>query len=113
LSFNDDAGEGESWKLPAIRDCVGDRPFAYIDDAVGVDAVEWAATRPAPTLLLPISGDRGLLAADVGELERFAHEIVPAAVDQSAGPDLSGSPRRRPSHDDHHVTSLRNAISRG
>jgi len=68
---NDDAGEGESWKLPAIRDCVGDRPFACIDDAVGVDAVEWAATRAAPTLLLPISGDRGLLAADVDELERF------------------------------------------
>lgn len=76
IVFNDDASEGESWKMPAIRDYVGDSPFAYVDDDIGADAFDWAAARSVPTLLLAIRGDRGLLAADVDELEHFAREVA-------------------------------------
>jgi hypothetical protein len=84
IVFDDDAGEGESWKLPAIKAFVGDRPFAYIDDDIGRDAEDWAARRHAPTLLLPIKGDRGLLAPDVEELLRFAADL-----------EQSGEPHRQ------------------
>ena len=60
----------------AIRDYVGDKPFAYVDDDIGADALDWAAARRAPTLLLAIRGDRGLLSADVDELESFAREVA-------------------------------------
>lgn len=74
--FNDDAHEGESWKLPAIRDYVGARPFAYVDDDIGNDAIAWAKAREVPTLMLAIRGDRGLLPADIEELEQFAADVT-------------------------------------
>jgi hypothetical protein len=73
--FDDEAGEGESWKLPAIKAYVGDRPFVYVDDDIGNDALAWAKDRSAPTLLLPVAGDRGLAAADVDALVAFAASV--------------------------------------
>jgi len=78
IFFNDEAQLGESWKLPAIRRHVGDRPFAYVDDDIGNDAHEWARQRDAPTLLLAIRGDRGLSADDVDDLMDFAARIARA-----------------------------------
>jgi hypothetical protein len=75
IVFNDEARAGESWKLPAIKAYVGDRPFAYIDDDIGRDADAWAAQRAAPMLLLAIKGDRGLLAPDVEDLLQFAADL--------------------------------------
>ena len=72
IVFDDEAQVGESWKLPAIKAYVGDRPFAYIDDDIGRDAEAWAATRRAPTLLLAIRADRGLLEPDIDALLEFA-----------------------------------------
>lgn len=72
IVFGDDARPGESWKLPAIRGYVRDRPFAYVDDDLGNDALAWMRGREAPTLMLPVRADRGLGADDVEELLAFA-----------------------------------------
>ncbi|WP_354697205.1 hypothetical protein DSM112329_02832 [Paraconexibacter sp. AEG42_29] len=72
IMFGNEASLGDSWKLPAIRRFVVDRPFAYVDDDIGDVAAVWAEHRPQPTLLLPIPGDRGLGAGDEGRLLTFA-----------------------------------------
>lgn len=59
-----------------VRPFVGDNPFAWVDDDIGVDALDWAAVRSAPTPPLAIRGDKGLLAPDVHELERFARRLA-------------------------------------
>lgn len=75
IRFDDSTGPGESWKLPAIRRFVRDRPFAWIDDDIGFDAHAWAAGRGVPTLMLDILADRGLLEPDVARLLAFAAEL--------------------------------------
>jgi hypothetical protein len=47
-------------KVPAIDALAGDRPAAWIDDMLGPAAYDWAARRPAPTLLLPADPAVGL-----------------------------------------------------
>jgi hypothetical protein len=76
IAFGDEARLGESWKLPAIRAFVGDRPFAYVDDDIGRDALEWMRAREEPTLMLPVRADRGLGAEDVAELLEFAAAVA-------------------------------------
>lgn len=63
---------GEGWKTRAVREWVGKRPFAWIDDELGDDAHAWAARREVPTLLLDIDASRGLQAEHVDELLVFA-----------------------------------------
>ena len=46
--------------MPAIDALAGDRPAAWIDDMLGPVAYDWAARRPAPTLLLPADPAIGL-----------------------------------------------------
>lgn len=41
-----------SWKLPVIREFVGDRPCVWIDDHIGEDVEVWARRRDAPTLVM-------------------------------------------------------------
>jgi hypothetical protein len=40
------------WKLPAVERFVGDRAVAWLDDAPGQGADDWARNRQAPTLLV-------------------------------------------------------------
>jgi hypothetical protein len=60
IRFDRETGPSETWKLPSVREYVGDRPFAWVDDELGHDAHEWAELRAAPTLLLDIPSDCGL-----------------------------------------------------
>jgi hypothetical protein len=59
-------------KVPAVAAVAGDRPLAWIDDMLTSEAWEWAATRAAPTLLVPIDPAIGLARADVDELVDWA-----------------------------------------
>jgi hypothetical protein len=73
------AGDGH-WKWPAIEAFVGDRPFAWIDDEVGLADLARAARRPALTLLVRIDGSRGLVDVHVEELEQFAETVRAAGA---------------------------------
>jgi hypothetical protein len=46
-------------KVPAIDAVVGDRPAVWIDDNHTAAGLHWAATRTAPTLLVPIDPAAG------------------------------------------------------
>jgi hypothetical protein len=48
------------WKLEALEDYAGARPLAWIDDSLDESCHEWAARRPAPTLLVPTDSAVGL-----------------------------------------------------
>jgi len=65
-------------KLPAIRDFVGDRPLAWMDDVITPEAKQWAAERAAPTLLIYVDPVVGLTQATAAKArawaERFALE---------------------------------------
>jgi hypothetical protein len=41
-------------KLPVVREYVGDRSVAWIDDRIPDEAWVWAEERSAPTLLVPV-----------------------------------------------------------
>jgi hypothetical protein len=62
---------GTTYKLPAIRQFVKDRSFAWIDDEIGADAHRWALRRSVPTLLLDIRPDCGLTQEHVDALAQF------------------------------------------
>lgn len=74
IRFDDDVEPGLDYKLPAIQRFVGDRPCAWVDDAIGFDAHAWAAERRAPTLFLDIRADRGLTETDFQALLTFAEQ---------------------------------------
>jgi hypothetical protein len=61
-----------AWKLPHVSQWVGERSCAWVDDELPEEALEWAAARSAPTLLLRTSGSVGLTEADVARLRTFA-----------------------------------------
>jgi hypothetical protein len=72
LSFRQRSGAGH-WKLEAIDAYAGpDRPLAWIDDAHDDACRVWAASRPAPTLLVGTDPAVGLTAAHVDALEAWA-----------------------------------------
>jgi hypothetical protein len=75
VRFDGDVPLGVSYKLPPIQKYVGDRPFAWIDDDIGNDVVAWARDRTAPTLMLAIDPQSGLLEEDAAELEGFANRV--------------------------------------
>lgn len=63
ISF--DKGKGKydhqaHWKLGAIEDFIGDRPTAWIDDALDEACFEWAQQRPQPTFLVKVESQIGL-----------------------------------------------------
>jgi len=65
---------GTTWKLPAIRRFLRDRPVAWVDDELGHDAHRWAwrrCRRSVPTLLLDIRPDLGLTQENVDALLNF------------------------------------------
>lgn len=52
-------------KVPAVDAVAGDRPAAWIDDNHTPRGRRWAATRPAPTLLISIDPAIGWTRSDV------------------------------------------------
>ena len=59
-------------KLPAVREAVGSRPCAWIDDVHLPDHYEWAATRGIPTLIVDIDPAEGLTTAVAEQLAHWA-----------------------------------------
>jgi hypothetical protein len=77
------AGAGEAgaarvtsghWKLDAIDAYAGRRPLAWIDDALDPGCHEWAAARPAPTLLVQTAPELGLTSREAQLLAGWARE---------------------------------------
>ena len=62
-------------KVPAVNAYVGERPTAWIDDALGQDAWLWYLARKAPTLLVPIDPSIGWTEDVVDRLEDWAGSV--------------------------------------
>ena len=58
-------------KVPAVRDFVGDRAVAWLDDLLGAAAYAWAAERSAPTLLVEVDPAIGLTQQLVEDLRAW------------------------------------------
>lgn len=92
LSFaREDMGAGgptpAHWKLAAIDAHAGDRPLAWVDDALDDERVRaWAAARAerAPTLLVPTDPAVGLTAEHVERLRAWATATVPGCTPPDA-----------------------------
>ncbi|MFI4989912.1 MAG: HAD domain-containing protein [Solirubrobacterales bacterium] len=80
LRFERSVGRANAhWKLAAIDDFAGDRPLAWIDDALNEACHEWARARPAPTLLVQTEPEHGLTHREAELLSRWAAELRAAA----------------------------------
>jgi hypothetical protein len=79
LSFDHPTHAGTSmpghWKLAAVDAHAGDRPAAWIDDALNEACEAWAAARGAPTLLVHTEPPRGLIAEHATLLRAWADEL--------------------------------------
>ena len=76
LSFDQNPGRSNGhWKLAAIDAHAGERPVAWVDDALDERCEQWAATRPAPTLLMRTDPAVGLTDDGVEELVRWARAL--------------------------------------
>jgi len=62
------------WKLEAIGEYAGSRPLAWLDDSLDESCREWAARRPAPTLLVPTESNVGLTSAHTEALLAWARD---------------------------------------
>jgi HAD domain in Swiss Army Knife RNA repair proteins len=67
------------WKLEAIAAYVNDRPLAWIDDAFNPACHDWAAARPAPTLLVAPAPERGLTGREAQILHEFSARLALSA----------------------------------
>jgi len=92
LSFDRNPGRAHAhWKLAAIDAHAGDRPVAWIDDALDEACETWAAQRPAPTLLVRTDPAVGLTDEHV---ERLREWSVTQRAARAAG--CSETPDARP-----------------
>jgi hypothetical protein len=62
------------WKLDAIDAYAGERPLAWIDDALDHACHEWALARTAPTLLVQTEPELGLTEREARRLQAWALE---------------------------------------
>jgi hypothetical protein len=61
LTFDGRVAAGSAhWKVDAISEYAGPRPLAWIDDNVDEFCREWAARRPAPTLIVETLRHEGM-----------------------------------------------------
>jgi hypothetical protein len=61
LTFEGRVAAGSAhWKVDTIADHAGDRALAWIDDNVDESCREWAACRPAPTLIVETLRHEGM-----------------------------------------------------
>jgi hypothetical protein len=65
------------WKLEAINRFAGERPVAWVDDALDGACERWARARRAPTLLVPTHPELGLTARETALLRSWALELEP------------------------------------
>lgn len=68
----------EHWKLGAIIDTVGARPFAFVDDDIGPEAIRWARKRSeevAPTLFIRTDPVEGFTEDTYQQLLLFAQVV--------------------------------------
>ena len=63
-------------KVPAVAGFAGERPVAWVDDIVTPEARAWAASREAPTLLLEVDPQVGLVRPQVDELLAWASGLA-------------------------------------
>jgi hypothetical protein len=63
------------WKLEAIDAYAGDRPLAWIDDALNHACDEWARARAAPTLLVQTDPEHGLTELEATQLASWARAL--------------------------------------
>jgi hypothetical protein len=63
------------WKLDAIDAYAGERPLAWVDDALNDACHEWAQARAAPTLLVQTDPQRGLTASEAQQLASWARAL--------------------------------------
>ncbi len=76
LRFDRAVGRSNAhWKLDAIDAFAGQRPLAWIDDALNPACHEWAAARPAPTLLVETEPEHGLTQREAQLLRSWADEL--------------------------------------
>lgn len=71
-------GDLPHWKGAGITEHVHDRPFAFVDDDIGQEEIEWAEERTnkgIPTLMVPIRSEVGLTDYHIDRLLVFANGI--------------------------------------
>ena len=78
VSFAGPPTTSAHWKLAAIEQYAGERPAAWVDDALDERCHAWAARRRAPTLLVETDPATGLTDEHVARLLRFAAEVAAA-----------------------------------
>lgn len=76
LSFERAVGRSNAhWKLAAIDAFAGERPLAWIDDALNAACHEWARARAAPTLLVETQPEHGLSEHEAATLTEWARAL--------------------------------------
>jgi hypothetical protein len=60
------------WKIEAVEEYAGDRAIAWVDDNLDHRCHDWAAERPAPTLLVETERHIGMHEGHVEQLIEFA-----------------------------------------
>ncbi len=77
LRFERAVGRGNAhWKLAAIDAYAGERPLAWIDDALSPACHEWADARTAATLLVQTDPADGLTEREAELLSRWARTLA-------------------------------------
>lgn len=66
------------WKIDGIEKFVGDRPYAFIDDDIWEEGIQYAEWRNKliPTKWIKITCNVGLTDEHVAELEKFADSVI-------------------------------------
>ena len=73
---------GESRKFPALKRWLkSEAPLAIVDDEIGNDMVEWAASRTEPTLLVETDPRFGLEREHLERLLEFFETVAATALD--------------------------------
>jgi hypothetical protein len=76
LSFERAVGRSNAhWKLAAIDAFAGERPLAWVDDALNAACHGWAAARSAPTLLVETEPEHGLTDREAATLKEWASAL--------------------------------------
>jgi hypothetical protein len=76
LRFDRSVGRANAhWKLAAVDAYAGQRPLAWIDDALNDACRQWAQARQAPTLLVQTEPALGLTAREAALLSDWASEL--------------------------------------
>ncbi len=73
LRFERSPGKANAhWKLDAISAYAGERPLAWVDDAITPECERWALARATPTLLVRTDPEEGLTQREAARLKEWA-----------------------------------------